>query len=294
MAFVKATKKQSRLRAALVGIAGSGKTYSALAIATRIGSRVAVIDTERGSASKYANKFSFDVCELETFAPEAYIKAIHEAETAGYDVIVLDSLSHAWSGVGGALEMADKASMRQGENRFTAWRHVTPAHNALVEAMVQSRAHIIATMRQKTEWVMEENERGKKVPRKIGMQPVQREGLDYEFDLVGSINQDHAFVIEKSRLDEYAPVGDVIIKPGEQLASRIKAWLEDGAPAPARASALDELQSMLAMADTKAALSDLKPRAAGLGADGVAAWNARKAELVAEAEKQIGAEGVGK
>ena len=287
MGFVKATKRQSKLRAAFVGIAGSGKTYSALAIGTKLGVRVALIDTERGSASKYAGKFDFDVLELEVFAPEHYVKAIHEAEAAGYDVVIIDSLSHAWTGIGGALEMKDKASMRQGENSFTAWRHVTPEHNKLVEAMLQCRAHLLVTMRQKTEYVIEENERGKKTPRKIGMKPEQRDGLDYEFDLVGSINQDHAFVIEKSRLDEYAPVGDVIVKPGEQLANRIKAWLEDGAPPVVRASPLDELRVALAAATTKATLAELKPRAAGTGAEGVAAYNARFAELKAAAEKQL-------
>ena len=235
--FKKATKAQSRARISFIGVSGSGKTMSALIVAIFLGKRVAVIDSERGSASKYAGKkmadgttLDFDVLELESFSPRTYVEAMRAAAEAGYDVIVIDSLSHAWMGKDGALEMVDNAQRaNRGGNSFTAWRNVTPEHNALVDAMLQSPCHIIATMRAKTEYVLEEDGKGKKVPRKIGMAPVQRDGLEYEFDVVGDIDLDHVLTISKSRCDEIAD--KAFRKPGRQFAETLKAWLSDGTPA---------------------------------------------------------------
>lgn len=139
MQFKKATKTQARLRLALIGPSGSGKTYSALAIGKHLGNRVAVIDTERGSASKYADIFDFDALELATFSPLTYVEAIHAAEQAGYDVLIIDSLSHAWMGKEGALEQVDKAARRYQNNSYAGWRDVTPMHNALIDAMLTAR-----------------------------------------------------------------------------------------------------------------------------------------------------------
>lgn len=231
--FQKATKRQAKLRMALIGPSGSGKTYTALKIATRLGERVAVIDTERGSASKYSDLFPFDVLELETFSPLTYVEAIKAAEAAGYDVLVIDSLSHAWMGKEGALEQVDRAQKRsQSSNSFAAWRDVTPMHNALVDAMLQSRLHLIGTMRAKTEYVIEQNEKGRSVPRKVGMAPVQRDGLEYEFDVVGDMDLDNNFLVSKTRCPALA--GAVVSKPGDALADVLKSWLTDGAPEPAR------------------------------------------------------------
>ena len=132
MVFKKATKEQAKLRMGIIGPAGSGKTYTALLTARNLvpDGKIAVLDTERGSASKYADIFEFDVCELESFHPENYIKTIQAAEEAGYDVLIIDSLSHAWTGKDGALELVDKAAARERGNSFAAWRHVTPLHLA--------------------------------------------------------------------------------------------------------------------------------------------------------------------
>ncbi len=234
--FKKATKLAARLRAAFVGPAGSGKTYSGLAVACAIatakGGRVAVIDSERGSASKYAGLFDFDVMELSTFSPETYVEAIHTAEREGYAVVLIDSLSHAWMGKEGALEQVDKAQKRnKGGNSFAAWRDVTPMHNALVDAMLQSPCHVIATMRAKTEYVLEENAQGKKVPRKVGLAPVQRDGLEYEFDVVGDLDLDNVFSVSKTRCPALRQA--VIDRPGAEFAKTLIDWLTDGAPAPA-------------------------------------------------------------
>jgi hypothetical protein len=231
MPFQRATKHQAKLRMALIGPSGSGKTYTALAIATNLGQRVALIDTERGSASKYASLFSFDVLELDTYSPNTYVGAIAEAQKEGYDVLVIDSLSHAWSGKDGVLEFVDQAAKRmQSGSSFGAWREATPLHNRLVDAMLGSGMHLIATVRSKTEYSQEKDERGKTVIRKMGLQPVQRDGLEYEFDVIGDLNQENDLIISKTRCPELS--GKIYAKAGADVASVLTAWLSDGAPAP--------------------------------------------------------------
>lgn len=225
MAFVKATKKQSKLRLDLEGPAGGGKTFSALAIASGLGDKTALIDTERGSASLYSDKFNFDVAELETFAPHLFTEKIREAERAGYDVIIIDSLSHAWTGKGGALEMKDNAARKNGGNTWTAWRDVTPEHNDLVDAILQCKAHIIVTMRTKMEHVQEKDDKGRTVIRKFGLKPIQREGMEYEFTIVGDMAEG-VMTVSKSRYDRLA--GAVVSRPGKELGLQLRAWLESG------------------------------------------------------------------
>lgn len=228
--FEKATRKQSRLRLALVGPSGSGKTYSALAIATGLGKRIAVIDTERGSASKYAGLFDFDQMQLETFHPQRYVDAITEAGKAGYDVLIIDSLSHAWIGKEGALDLVDSAAKRSKPgSSFNAWRDVTPLHNAMIDSILGSPLHVIVTLRTKTEYVVEKDERtGKSVPRKVGVAPVQREGTEYEFDVVGELDLQNALTIGKSRCPGLT--GTVLSHPGTDFGRTLAEWLSDGAP----------------------------------------------------------------
>lgn len=241
MAFVKATKAKSKARIALCGPSGSGKTFTSLTMATNMGEKVAVIDTERGSASKYADEFQFDVMELESFHPQKFIDGIREAEAAGYDVLVIDSLSHAWMGKDGALELVDKTALKsKSNNTFTAWREVTPLHNALVDAIIQSRMHVIVTMRSKTEYVME-TVNGKQVPKKVGMAPIQRDGMEYEFDIVGDMDFDNNLIITKTRCRKLT--GEVIKRPGGETAEIIKEWLSDGVERPDTAR-LTELKKL--------------------------------------------------
>lgn len=238
--FQRATRKQTKARIGLVGPAGSGKTFTALRFAMTLakGGKVAVIDTEHGSASKYAGdtdsdgqRFEFDVVDLGTlpgqFSVENYIRCMREAAKAGYSVLVIDSLSHAWSGPGGILEFVDQQAAKNRGNSFAGWRDATPLHNSLINELLSSPCHLIVTMRAKTEWVMETDSRGKTVPRKVGLQPVQRDGLEYEFDIVGDIEVDtHKLMVTKSRCSAVA--GAVIRKPGKEFAEQILAWLESG------------------------------------------------------------------
>ncbi|MCC6591625.1 MAG: ATP-binding protein [Bryobacterales bacterium] len=230
MAFKKAVKKDAKLRLALCGPAGSGKTYTLLSIATELGGPIAYVDTEHGSASKYADLFAFDVVEPSTFDPRDLIGTIREAAEAGYKVICVDSLSHYWMGKGGELEMVDNAAKRsQSGNSFTAWKHVTPVHNELVDTIIASPIHVLVSMRTKTEWVIEKDERtGKSAPRKVGLAPVMRDGIEFEFDVCGDLDQDNTLTVTKSRCPDLA--GKVINRPGKDMATVLKKWLA-GAPA---------------------------------------------------------------
>lgn len=197
----KAERRQAKLRLALCGVSGCGKSLGAINLAVGMGKRFIVIDTEHTSADLYADVADFDVLTLDKpYTPERYIDAIQTAEAKGYDVIIIDSLSHAWSGEGGVLDMQDAATQAsKSKNSYTAWREVTPWHNKLINAILHSKAHIIATMRSKTHYeVMEIN--GKKTPVKIGLAPIQREGIDYEFTVVLDLDKDsHLYNSSKDR-----------------------------------------------------------------------------------------------
>lgn len=226
MGFQKATKKQAKARIGLIGPSGAGKTYTSLALATGLGKKIALIDTEHGSASKYADKFDFDVLELDNYNPQHYINAIKEAGKLGYDVLIIDSLSHAWAGTDGALELADKNSIKYGGNKFAAWRDITPLHNKLIEAIISSPCHIIATMRAKTQYIQTQDNKGKAIIKKVGLEPIQRDGMEYEFDIVADMDTDHNLIVSKTRCE--ALDGVVMNKPDNDLTEIIKAWLTDG------------------------------------------------------------------
>ena len=235
--FKRAVKRDAKLRLAIVGPSGSGKTYTALAIGTALanGGGVAVVDTENGSASKYADLFNFDVAEMHApFKIEKYIRTIQEADEAGYSVLILDSLSHGWSGSGGLLDYVDEQAKRIKGNSFAAWKEGTPLHNQLVDTIIQSNIHVIGTMRAKTEYIMVEGRNGKTQPKKVGMGAIQRDGLEYEFDVVFEMDIDNNAIVTKTRCP--ALTGRAISKPGGTIAATLREWLQgtsvDDTPQP--------------------------------------------------------------
>jgi hypothetical protein len=232
--FTKATKRAVKARVALDGPTGSGKTWTALTWAKVLGKRTALVDTERGSASLYSDHFDFDVLEMTPpYEPKRLIEALNAAEADGYDVVIVDSLSHFWEGEGGTLDIADAAGERAKGNSFAGWKVATPELRHLVDVMLGLDAHLIVTMRSKMEWVLEEDARGKKVPRKIGLAPVMRQGIDYEFPLVGDLDYEHRLSISKSRSDLLA---DQMYGPGraQEGAETFARWLDAGEPVASR------------------------------------------------------------
>lgn len=228
--FKKAERKQAKLRLALTGPSGAGKTYSALLIAGGIGGKIAVIDTERGSASLYADLDGlpeFDTLELNApFSPEAYIEAIQDAERAGYDILIIDSLTHEWNGKGGVLEIHDLVTRTKTKgNSYTAWGEVTPRHNAFIDAILQAKMHVICTMRSKSDFVLTENDKGKQVPKKVGLAPIQRDGLEYEFTVVLDIDKDGNYATaSKDRTRLFPDPVKLSAADGE----RLRNWLLSG------------------------------------------------------------------
>jgi len=231
--FTAATKSQAKLRAALFGPSGTGKTFSALRMATGIGGRIAVIDTERGSASKYADRFQFDTCQLEDRTIEGYIAALEAAAQAGYGVLVIDSLSHGWQEL---LQEVDRlAKARFGGNTWAAWSEGTPKQRRLIDTLLDWPGHIIATIRSKTEWNQQTDEKtGRLRPVRIGLAPEQGKGIEYEFDLLVELSADHVATVIKDRTGKFQD--KVIEKPDEAFGRALAEWLADGAPATPRAS----------------------------------------------------------
>jgi hypothetical protein len=225
--FKKATKSQSRLRAALFGPSGSGKTFTALRIATGIGGRIAVIDTERYSAAKYADRFTFDSCDLADRSIAGYVAAIKAAADAGYQVLVIDSLSHGWQELMEQVDRIAKAKYRG--NSWSAWSEATPQQRSLVDAILRYPGHVLATMRSKTEWQTTSDAGGKARPVRVGLAPEQGKGIEYEFDLLIELSTEHVANVIKDRTGRYQ---DKLIElPGEPFGRELAAWLSDGEPA---------------------------------------------------------------
>lgn len=257
MAFQQAKLLKAKLRVALAGPSKSGKTYTGLAmgfgITKEVGGKLGVICAEKGSAAKYVDLFPpFDINVLKSYHPQRYIEAIDEAERAGFSVLLIDGISQCWAGKDGVLEIKDKASQasRSG-NDYTAWRSASPLHNQFVERMLDSNLHLIVTMRAKTSYAMEPGPNGKLKVVKLGLSPVQRDGIEYEFDIFGEMNQDHIVQIEGSRcyLLDHVAINPSPIRP-------------DGKPCPDNAMELGRVAVKWAEngeVDTVPFLTQLEP-----------------------------------
>lgn len=195
----KAERRKAKLRIGIGGPSGSGKTYSALLMAygmTGDWTKIAVIDTENGSGELYANLGDYNVITLtDNFAPERYNEAIKACEEAGMEVIIIDSVTHEWNGKGGILEIHGSLA----GNSFTNWAKVTPRHNAFIDAIIQSTAHIITTVRKKQDYAMTQDGSGKAQVTKMGLAEVQREGYSYELTLNFDIDIAHYANADKDR-----------------------------------------------------------------------------------------------
>lgn len=235
MAFVEVTREKSKLRLALAGVSGSGKTLSALYIAYGITgdwSKIALIDTEHGRAKFYANRSDLNTGTFlyqemsPPYSSEKYMQMVTEgANVVGSDgVVIVDSFSHAWNNEGGVLDIKSNIEKQPGKNSYTAWNDAGKYQNSLVNTILAVNCHTIVTMRVKMEYAMEQNERGKMQPVKIGLTPVQREDTEYEFDIVLNINRNHTSFASKDTtfLDTWTG----IITP--ELGKLLKDWLDNG------------------------------------------------------------------
>lgn len=226
MEFKTAERKDIRLKIAVSGLAGAGKTYSSLTLAKGLlngdMSKVGFIQTEVGRAEMYLDKFGeFKVLNLHPpFTPNKFIEAIDAAEKAGLKCIIIDSISDEWAGIGGCLEMHEQAS-KLSKNSYTAWGKITPKHEAFFNKILTSPLHIISTMKQKADVVIEKDSRGKSVPKKLGVKDIQREGSDYRFHLCFEIDRDHKALATKDNTSLFAG------KPAFMIDEGVGAGLRD-------------------------------------------------------------------
>ena len=220
--FKKATKKQAKLRLALFGVSGSGKTYSALRFAKGLGGSIAVIDTENHTACKYSDRFDFDVCECEKASINNIVNLLNEASE--YDVLIIDSLTHAWDEL--VEEVNRIAKTKFGGNSWSAWSDGTPKQRAFIKALLNFKGHLIVTMRSETSWEVTENDKGKKVPVRIGTAPKQGKSIEYEFDMLMQLSQDHSALVLKDRTGKYQD--ECIDLIDEELGKQLGEWLSDG------------------------------------------------------------------
>jgi hypothetical protein len=259
MAFKKAERTKLWARVAIYGPSGSGKSYTALRIgrglALRCNSRIAAIDTENRSLSKYAgkNQFDFDVEDLGDKTIESYISAINECIKLGHKVLVIDSLSHGWKEL---LEEVDLiAEKHYGGNNWRAWARGTPKQNKLVNAILNFPGHLIVTMRSKTEWTVGKDKDGKTTITREGLSPEQGKGIEYEFDILMDINQKHIAEIQKDRTGKFQD--QLIEKPGEEFGEALFDWLNSGEAEPMPPPSTLRQQCIDRMVDLKGIMQSL-------------------------------------
>lgn len=224
--FKKAEKKQLKIKMGLSGPSGSGKTYTALSIASGLGKKIAVMDTEHASSERYADLFNFDVLNQTSYHYGFIRRTLNEAVRLGYDVLIIDSFSHFWNGKGGILEVVDNNSAKG----MQSWKMVTPFIADMYDAIKEAPIHVICTLRVKTEYVEEVNSRNKKVFVKAGLAPVFKDGIDYEFDLMGELTIDHELTCSKTRICELSD--KVFEKPTTEFGETLKNWAEGGSALP--------------------------------------------------------------
>lgn len=228
--FKKASKSLVKAKLAITGPSGSGKTLSALMLAKGLGKRVAVIDTENNSASLYEDRFPgweyFTLPINPPYTAQKYLKAIDLAIAEGFDTLIIDSLSHVWAAEGGLLQQKEGLDSRGG-NSYTNWGAITKLFEQLKSKILHSPIHIIVTMRSKQEYILEQNDKGKAAPKKVGLAPIMRDGMEYEFTVVFDVGMDHQFMVSKDRTDLFDGVVATIT---EDTGKALKEWLTKEKP----------------------------------------------------------------
>lgn len=251
--FAPAIRHEAKARVAIIGPTGAGKTWTALEWAQVLGQSIGVIDTENGSASLYSDTYKFATAPWSP--PYDATKLAAAIRNAGdqFDVLVVDSLTHFWQGAGGVLDVVERAAEKNRGNQFAGWKVGTPVWRELLDALIFAPCHVIVTMRSKMDYVQTERD-GRKVVEKLGMAPVARNDVEYEFTVVGELDQQHRMTITKSRCSTLA---DQVAAPHQaaRLAEKLSEWLStaDATYTPPPAIELSPAESLYA---TIAALTD--------------------------------------
>jgi len=224
MELRKAQKSKSKLRVGVAGTSGSGKTYSALLLASGLTDwkKICIIDTENGSADLYEGLGEYNVITLKApFSPEHYIEALHTAEQAGMDVVIIDSITHEWDGEGGCLDTVDKLG-----GKFQDWGKVTPRHQKFIQAILQSSCHVVTTVRKKQDYAMTQDANGRVKVEKKGLKEITREGFEYELTLSFDLSQSHLATTSKDRTSLFMDKPEFLIT--QETGKMLKSWADQG------------------------------------------------------------------
>lgn len=235
----KATRQKAKIRIGLSSVSGGGKTFTSLLIAKGLTkgdlSKVAIIDSENNSADLYAHLGPYNVLPLSApYSPESYIKAIKDCEDAGMEVIIVDSITHEWDGKGGCLEIHSSMT----GNSYTNWALVTPRHQAFINAILQSKCHVITTVRRKQDYEMSKSENGKTKVEKVGLKEITREGFEYEVTVNLELDTKHNATSSKDRTGLFADQPPFV--PSEETGRKILEWCESGVEVISQPSAKDQ------------------------------------------------------
>lgn len=236
--FKDAERKQEKIKVMLAGISGSGKTYSVLKIAKGfleelgvkdLTGKIGVIDTENGSSNLYAGLDGMPPFKVLTLTPpyttDRYLKALDLAVRMGFEVVIVDTISHQWRGEGGIIDRLDREKLTAKGGSFPLWAKYTPEHTRFVTALLHAPVHLFCTARCKQSHILVENEKGKMEPKKVGMEIIQRDQIEYEFTLIMDIEPNHYATVSKDRTHLF---DDSSFIPSEGTGKRVAEWLKGG------------------------------------------------------------------
>ncbi|MCW8101640.1 AAA family ATPase [Streptomyces tauricus] len=289
--FRPAVKESRPVRLAFEGPSGSGRTLTALLVAAALGEPIALIDTERGMAAKYADRVPFHTQEFTNYDPTSLFSALARAAVRDYPVLVVDTYSAFWSGAGGMLDKVDGEARAGYGGTNAGWSKHRPMERAVTEALAAYPGHIVVTLRARTDTVIETDTRGRQYARRISVRPEQRADIEYDFDAVGTLGPVATVYFGKSRIPALA--GEVIDQPGEDLGRTILAWANDGVPNWPQRSFIERARDPDATVDS---LRELWPEIVSARAAGMAALDLHDqpttlADLVTNRGKQLRAFG---
>ncbi len=224
--FKKAERKQAKLKLGLTGASGLGKTYSALAIASGMSDKIALVDTEAGSASLYSHIFDFDTHTINPdYTIPKYLDAIKAAEEAGFEVLIIDSISHGWAGDGGLLAKKEALDLKDSKGKFSNWGAITKEQESFKSAILHCKMHLICTMRSKQEYALQMNDKGKMEPVKMGLAPIQRDGIEYEFTSILDMRAKGFAIATKDRTGLF---NNEYFTPSADTGKSLMTWLMEG------------------------------------------------------------------
>lgn len=265
MTFAPSQRTKLFLRMALDGAEGSGKSYTAMKLMYYLlgGAEFFLIDSERGRSRLYAcapgetadpekGRFEFQSLELTDYDPRNYIAAIRGAVNAGAKGLVIDGISQGWEGANGILAQKTALDKRPNTNSYTNWGTMTDLQNEFIGVMLDAPLHLIVTMRSKVDHIIEKNENGKTIIRKLGLQPIQRDGVGYEFDVIGRMEDSRMSITKVRNIDSL--IGKEFDKPGLEVAQALNNWLGIGAEMPmTKEQYRSEMQALGYKTDTEIA-----------------------------------------